>query len=282
MIEPAPAVLRDSIPDPTVLPEGAVGVDAGLTLTKIARRAPDSIELVACETRMVLEAGASVEELAPGAGSAGVTGARGDLLAGNKSIARVQEIEAAACGAIALMASAAPPEFVLALMGTGTAFAAVRNGAVSHLGGTPMGGGSFGAIVRRIEPSMPHREVMDRAANGDRRNADLMVSDAYPGGIGRIGADLTAAHLSKAEGSLDDFLAGLLNMHGENIAQIAAGRALVAGIRNIVLVGGFVHDNPLLAASMIGMGRLFGLAVDVAPHAGFAGAVGAALTATKG
>jgi activator of 2-hydroxyglutaryl-CoA dehydratase len=70
-------------------------------------------------------------------------------------------------------------------------------------------------------------------------------------------------------------------MHGENIAQIAAGRGLVAGIRHVVVAGGFAHDNDALIASMSGMLRLFGVASDVAPHAGFAGAVGAALMAAR-
>jgi type II pantothenate kinase len=165
-------------------------------------------------------------------------------------------------------------------MGTGTAFAAVREGQVTHLGGTPMGGGSFAAIARRVDPTLTYGEMIERAARGDRRNVDLMVSDAYPDGIGRIGGNMTAAHLAKGDGSLADFLAGLLNMHGENIAQIAAGRGLVTEIRRVVLAGGFAHDNDALVASMTGMLRLFGVSCDVAPNAGFAGAIGAALMAS--
>jgi activator of 2-hydroxyglutaryl-CoA dehydratase len=108
-----------------------------------------------------------------------------------------------------------------------------------------------------------------------------MVSDAYPGGIGRIGGEMTAAHLAKADGSIDDVLAALLNLHGENIAQIAAGRGVSVGIRHVVLAGGFAHENDALVASMTAMLRLFGFTSDVAPHAGFAGAVGAALMASK-
>ena len=57
----------------------------------------------------------------------------------------------------------------------------------------------------------------------DRRKVDAMISDIYPDGVGRIGAELTAAHLARGtSGSVDDFLAGLLNLHGESIGQIAA------------------------------------------------------------
>jgi activator of 2-hydroxyglutaryl-CoA dehydratase len=108
-----------------------------------------------------------------------------------------------------------------------------------------------------------------------------MVSDAYPEGIGRIGPDLTAAHLSKAGGSLDDFLAALLNMHGEGIAQIGGQRALLQQIARAVLCGGFVRQNPKLTESISFMAGLFGVNVDVAPQPGFAGAIGAMLLAAE-
>jgi hypothetical protein len=273
----APAVLHEIAAGESLLPEGALGVDAGLTLTKIARWTSRGVELTACETAAMLDGNSIVS----GSSRAGITGARGDRVCddGDGGV-RVQEIEAAAHGARALLTDP-PAEFVLALLGTGTAFAAVRGASIVHLGGTAMGGGSFTAMARRVDPTLTYRAIIERAARGDRRNADLMVSDAYEGGIGRIGGDMTAAHLAKDAGSLDDFLAALMNMHGENIAQIAAGRGLVAGIRNIVLVGGFAHENPPLVESITAMARLFGVTVSRAPHAGFAGAIGAALIACR-
>ena len=121
---------------------------------------------------------------------------------------------------------------------------------------------------------------MQRVAIG--AGVDEMISDVYPDGIGRIGPDLTAAHLAKrGDSSLDDFFAGLLNLHGENIAQIGASRAIIANIRRIVLAGGFVHGNPLLVASITSMAALFGVTVEVAPVPGFVGAIGAAFVAAE-
>jgi activator of 2-hydroxyglutaryl-CoA dehydratase len=114
-----------------------------------------------------------------------------------------------------------------------------------------------------------------------------MVSDAYPEGIGRIGGDMTAAHLAKADrgsggdASIDDVLAALLNLHGENIAQIGASRAIIAQIPRLVLAGGFAHQNAALVGSITAMAGLFGVQAQVAPHPGFAGALGAALVASR-
>jgi type II pantothenate kinase len=281
MNERGDTAIRDAIDQTALLPEEVAGIDAGLTLTKVARRGARGIELTARETASVVGGHTSPHSIIGDAMHIGITGARAEHLADGASVVRVQEIDAAAGGAIALLGDRAPAEFVLALLGTGTAFAAVRDGAVTHLGGTAMGGGSFAGIARRIAPELSYGEMIAGAARGHRRNADVMVSDAYPEGIGRISGDMTAAHLAKAGGSIDDVLAALLNLHGENIAQIAAGRGAAIGIRHVVLAGGFAHENAALVASIAAMLGLFGFTLDVTPHAGFAGAIGAAVAASS-
>ncbi len=266
-----------------LLPDGAVGIDAGMTLTKVVRATGGSIVLEARETRQAMERdGGRMLARAEGA-TAGVTGARAGLLQEAGGATHVQEIEAGARGASALLDSdgrLGSGEFLLALLGTGTAFAAVRGAAVQYLGGTPLGGGSFSGIARRVEPSLAYEQMVAGAERGDRTRVDAMISDAYPEGIGRVRPDQTAAHLVHADaGSLDDFLAGLLNLHGENIAQIAAGRAQAVKMQRIVLVGGFAHNNPRLVTSVTGMAGLFGMAVELTPWPGYAGALGAALAA---
>jgi type II pantothenate kinase len=254
------------------LPVGATGIDAGLTLTKVVRASGGRIDAFAFETGT-----AGATEV--GGGLLGVTGARGSVHAREGAVVS-QEIEAAAIGAKALLAS--DGDFVLALLGTGTAFAAVRGEKVSHLGGTPLGGGSFAGIARRIDGTLTYEAMIAGAARGDRTRADLMVSDAYPEGIGRIGGAMTAAHLAKRDDApVDDVLAALLNLHGENIAQIGASRAIIAQIPRLVLAGGFAHENPALVTSIAAMAGLFGVQTQVAPHPGFAGAVGAALAAAR-
>jgi type II pantothenate kinase len=266
-----------------LLPAGALGVDAGITLTKAARATPAGVAFTALETPAQPTKDVERWLALDTASSIGVTGARASLLAGTG--APVQEIEAGARGARALLESDGrlrEGEFLLALLGTGTAFAAVRGATVRYLGGTPLGGGSFAGIARRIEPSQTYEQLVAGAGRGDRRRVDVMISDVYPGGIGGISPDLTAAHLARTDaGSLDDFLAGLLNLHGENIAQIAAGRAQAVHMTRVVLAGGFAHGNPALVASIASMAALFGLSVETVPWPAYTGALGAALIASE-
>jgi type II pantothenate kinase len=265
-------VIRLTLGDGALLPPGALGVDAGLTLTKLVWRDGDAVEAAAYPTASVSDA------LLPGA-VLGVTGARAAMFE-SRPTAAWSEIDTAVHGVRAL-APEAPAEFLLALLGTGTLFAVVRGDSIAHVGGTALGGGSFTGIAGRMAPDLAYGEMVAGAARGERRNADLLVSDAYPGGIGRIGGDLTAAHLAKHGGSLDDVLASVLNLHGENIAQIAASRALTSRLDTIVLAGGFAQDNAALVTSITAMVGLFGMRTVVSPAPGFAGALGAAMLALR-
>jgi pantothenate kinase len=282
MTQHAHSLHATTITTPGILPPGAVGVDAGMTMTKIARATSDGIEVSAKETDLAPngEGWAALRSLS---GRVGVTGARLGSLAACEGAVVVQEIDAAARGCVALLEAEdrlGDGAFLMALLGTGTAFAAVRDGKATHLGGTALGGGAFAAIARRVAPHVSYDEMIAAAERGDRRNVDQMISDVYPDGIGRIGPDLTAAHLSKrGSESLDDFLAGLLNLHGESIGQIAAGRARMASMNRIVLCGGFIHHNEKLAQSIAHMAGLFGHQVEAVAHPGYAGAIGAALVA---
>ncbi len=274
------------LPAESRLPDGAVGIDAGLTLTKVARAEGRSLRLEARET-VALSRDDEWRALAgaPGRGVVGITGARLGRLRDEARVVEVPEIDAGARGAVALLRSAGrePPDaFVLAVLGTGTAFAAVRGSVATHLGGTPLGGGSFVGVARRVLPGLTYEQMIVGARRGDRRKVDVMIGDVYPAGIGRVRPDLTAVHLALAtRGTLDDFLAGLLNLHGENIGQIAASRARIAGVAHIVLAGGFVHSNPALLSSLTAMIGMFGVSAEVTPSPGFAGAVGAALLAVE-
>lgn len=270
----------DRLPALAGLPEGVIGIDAGITLTKTVRATTSGVELSVVETAR----GASAFAAEAGAPRPGVTGARIGVVGGDAGAIHVQEIEAAARGVIALLevdGRLGDGSFVMALLGTGTAFAAVRDGTATHLGGTALGGGSFTGIARRIDPSLTYEATIAAAERGDRRNVDTMISDVYPDGIGRIGPDLTAAHLTRgASGGIDDFLAGLLNLHGENIGQIVASRATTASMRRVVIAGGFAHNNPRLCDSIAGMVKLFGIETESISAPGYVGALGAALIAS--
>jgi type II pantothenate kinase len=283
-----PHAVHADMLDLPVLPDGAIGIDAGLTLTKVVHATATGVVLDARETRSVFtdRGWTALREAAQSNGHVGVTGAKIAVVPNPAGHVQVDEIEASARGIRALLAATnrtGDGEYLMAMLGTGTAFAIIRgDDVVEHLGGTPLGGGSFAGIAHRVDPSLSYEDMIARAERGERRNVDTMVSDLYPDGIGRISADMTAAHLAqRGQGSLDDFLAGLLNMHAENVAQIAASRARMADLKRVVVGGGFVHNNPTMLDMFVKIAGLFGIAVEAVPAPGYAPAIGAALIAAE-
>lgn len=259
------------------IPAGVQGIDAGMTMTKRVYVTERGVTMSAAPTP---SRPTELDDTAV----CGLTGARALTFSSQRAIS-VAELDAAARGCSALLRASGrrdDDDFVMALMGTGTAFAAVRGGSASHLGGTALGGGSFAGIAYRVAPELTYPEVISAAAAGDRRRADFMVADVYPEGLGRIGPNLTAAHVARrGDVALPDFLAGLLNLHAESIAMIAAGRARMANINRIVFCGGFIHNNQMLTAGLAEMASRFGHEVEVVRMPGYAGAIGAALIASE-
>lgn len=270
-----------------LLPEGAIGIDAGMTLTKVAHATPDGIVLDARETRTVFtdHGWSAMRNAARANGRAGVTGAKIAVVPDPGEHLRVDELEASARGVVALLAAEhrlGDAPFLMAMLGTGTSFAIIRGNEIQHLGGTALGGGSFAGMAHRVDPSLTYESMITRAEHGDRRNVDTMVSDLYPDGIGRVSADMTAAHLAqRGQGSLDDFLAGLLNLHAESIAQIAASRARMADLTRLVVAGGFAHNNNVMMQMFGKIAGMFGISVETVAAPGYAGAIGAALIAAE-
>jgi hypothetical protein len=84
------------LPHPGLIPDGALGIDAGITLTKVARGTATGIVFESGETGPSLERG-TAWLAADKAASIGVTGARASLL--RAAGVPVQEIEAGARGA---------------------------------------------------------------------------------------------------------------------------------------------------------------------------------------
>lgn len=277
--------IEDTIlPNTGLLPEGTVGVDAGMTLTKVAQASQGRLMFEARETRTRVDEDFRLQFEREPRGPVGVTGARLARLRDGGGLVKVQEIEAAARGTRALLRfdDRDDDQFLLVLMGTGTACAAVRGETVSHLGGTAMGGGSFAGIARAIDQGLTYEQMIAGAERGDRCQVDILISDIYPEGIGSVGPNMTASHLARSlECSIDDFLAGLMHLHGENIAQIMAARARVVGLSRLVVVGGFAHNNHSLIDSMSALVSMLGLSLEVPRWPGYAGALGAALVAAE-
>jgi len=266
---------------------GSVGVDIGATLAKIAVRTPELGVRFRLEPAAALEVVASVvAETSPA--RVGLTGGGAGALARRLPFdtARVNEFAAWRAGASALLGAGPDARYLLVSVGTGTSVMLVDGATVLRVGGTPLGGGTLLGLGARLVGRSDFAGLCELALRGDRKRADLMVSDVYPGeGEAPLAADLTAssfARLAPAGGAParpEDLAHALVTMIGENVALIAGGLSAATGAQRIVFAGSTLRENPALRGAIANIVGRFSREPEFLENGEFGGALGALLEA---
>ena len=273
-------------------PQGAVGVDVGATLAKLAIRGPGG------EIRFALEPAADLEAVAEAAmaGSPariGLTGAGASALAGRLAAETTPVNEFAAWGAGAnelLRRDGSHPgeRFLLVSVGTGTSVMLADGMAVQRVGGTALGGGTLVGLASALGAAASFAELAELAVRGDRKSIDLMVSDIYRPGEIALAGDLTAANLGKlahvgdgerGPGFAADLAHALMALIGENVALVCAGLGAALQVRRVVFGGSTLRENPALTEILGNITQATGSHVHFLPNGECAGALGALLLA---
>ncbi len=264
-----------------------VGVDMGATLAKVAFRDGSGAP------RFELSSAAAPAAVAERVRSAqprrvGLTGGGAAALARLLPFdtARVSEFDAWRTGAAALLGAGPDERYLLVSIGTGTSVLLVDAGRVIRVGGTALGGGTLTGLGTRLVGTGDFAALCALAARGDRRRADLRVSDVYPGdGDAPLAADLTASTFARlarpdgAEARAEDLAHALMGMVGENVALIAGGLAAATQVRRMVFAGSTLRGNAALRAVLEDIVRRFGRTPEFLDNGEFGGALGALLVA---
>lgn len=172
-------------------------------------------------------------------------------------------------------------EAIVVSMGTGTAFIhAVRGGAMKHLGGTGVGGGTLMGLSKKLIDADEVDNVLRLAETGDLDRVDLRVRDITPQKLmSDMPDDFTAANFGKLSDMVtrEDLALGILNMIFETIGMLSVFAAQAHGLNKIVLTGN-MSIIPSAARVFSSLSRLFAVDFIVPENAQFAGAIGAALS----
>lgn len=130
-------------------------------------------------------------------------------------------------------------EYLVASIGTGTAFIKCQKGEITHIGGTGVGGGALINLCRKIVPNITFDEINNATDYGDLDNVDLMIKDITKEEIKTLPRDTTAANFGKLniKATNEDIIKGIANMIFESIGVMAALGAKGANIQNIVAIG---------------------------------------------
>lgn len=129
--------------------------------------------------------------------------------------------------------------YIVASIGTGTAFVKCRNKEIEHIGGTGVGGGTLINLCRKIVPNIEFDEINKAIEEGNLENVDLMIKDITKEEIKTLPKDITAANFGKLsnQATKEDIIKGIVNMIFESIGVMSTFAAKGANINNIVAIG---------------------------------------------
>lgn len=271
----------------------AVGVDVGATLAKIVLRTPDAppqFDLIpAPALPSVAERISAAKPVRIGA-TGGGAGELSRLLQNGTVL--VNEFAAWGAGSTALLREQLGQDLgaerhLVVSVGTGTSVMLVDGLSVTRVGGTALGGGTVMGLGSLLTGSPRFSHLAGLAAEGQRQNVDLRVSDIYRPGEIPLAGDLTAANFGKlhrpgaspSEPEKADLAHAIMGLVGENIALICGGLAAATQVRRIVYAGSTLRENPALVEVLREITRAVGREPVFLAQGEHAGALGALLLA---
>jgi hypothetical protein len=184
---------------------------------------------------------------------------------------------------------------VVACIGTGTPFVAVKDASVNfdgiHLGGTGVGGGTFIGLATRMLGVSDPAKVEELAANGNISNVNIMVGDIYKDSpLSDLQNDYTASNFAKsapkAEGipgeapignseeAPEDIAIGIHRLVAEVVGAMAGQLAKYNGFDTVVFCGS-VCDNKIICRTLDDCCKnIYGVKPIYIEHPGFGACYG--------
>ena len=193
---------------------------------------------------------------------------------------KVDEFSASGTGALALSGQ---EQAVVVTMGTGTAFMwAERGGAVRHLCGSGIGGGTLGGLCRKLVGMERFGQIKKLAEQGDLGQVDLTIADITCHSAPTLDPTLTAANFGNLaeDASPADLAAGAVNLVLQAIGTMTVLACQCCDTRTVVLTGSMTTLSQV-KPNFENFEKLYGIHYIVPENATFATAIGAGLCSLK-
>ncbi|KAK8889765.1 hypothetical protein M9Y10_034519 [Tritrichomonas musculus] len=176
--------------------------------------------------------------------------------------------------------------YVIASMGTGTAFTIIRPGEpMRHVGGTGLGGGTLIGLANMILGINDFDQLCKLASQGDSNKLDLLIRDIAGSDYSpTLKADVIASSFAKAayceERPADkDIAAGILSTISFAIGAHVASVCVAEKVSTVVFVGGFLDIDGIISNNLMRSLNLFHpeITLVIPKNYHYMGALGTAL-----
>lgn len=193
---------------------------------------------------------------------------------------RVDEFSASGAGALALSGQSSA---VVVTMGTGTAFMwAEESGAVRHLCGSGIGGGTLGGLCRKLVGMERFGQIKKMAQEGDLSHVDLTIADITCNPAATLDPTLTAANFGNLaeDATSADLAAGAVNLVLQAIGTMTVLACQCCNTKTVVLTGSMTTLDQV-RPNFANFENLYGIHYIIPENATFATAIGAGLCSLR-
>ncbi len=265
-----------------------IGIDIGSTITKVVA-ANDGEVIKAIKTKafdavtsatgalgkMLIENNFNISDIEKiiitGVGASKL---KGDIF-GIKTV-KIDEMTAIGIGGIFLSKS---DNIVIANIGTGTSIIEAKNGKISHIGGTGIGGGTIIGLSKLLLNTTDFDNILEQAALGDIQKVDLLIEDIMESDISFLKGKTTASNFGKMldTAKKEDVATGIVNMVFQVIGVLAVFAAKSRDLQTI-LVTGNGSRNKLGRKILEEIAVMYSIRFDFPADGEYTTAIGAALS----
>ncbi|MDF2040046.1 type II pantothenate kinase [Cytobacillus oceanisediminis] len=229
-----------------------IGIDAGGSLLKMAFEEHGQIHYKSYSIDELYSSMNWLKMTAPDAPIA-LTGGKAEYLQKEffQNARIIPEFESSSIGASYLMKQdgISYENFLLINIGTGTSICLKKEGDISRLSGSGVGGGTLMGLGRLLTGEKDFSKLVSLAGSGKAEHADLMVKDIYSPFDSPLDGSLTASNFGKIKDdqvSKEDKAASLTNMVAETIVLLSTQAAVQHQIDDIIYIGSTLrHNAPL-------------------------------------
>lgn len=170
-------------------------------------------------------------------------------------------------------------------MGTGTALIhAKRDGGMTYLGGTGVGGGTLLGLSKLLVGVDDIVHISEFITEGNLGNVDLKIKDmTAPGTAPVINADMTAANFGNVSdvATKSDVAKGISNLVYETVGMVSIFASRSVGVSDIVLTGNLTRLSSCVAKFEEFNNLGYGVRFIIPELAEFSTVIGCAMSAFK-
>jgi type II pantothenate kinase len=189
---------------------------------------------------------------------------------------RVNEIQAIGIGGMFLSGK---DNIIIINIGTGTAVIDAQPGAISHLGGSGVGGGTILGLAKKLLSLSDFNDIMRLAEQGNLNQVDLLMEDIMDMNLSFLNPESTASNFGKMLDTArnEDMALGILNMVYQVIGVLAVFAAKIKNTDRIIVTGNG-SDNPIGKKVLEVITGLYSVHFEYPPDAAYTTAIGAGLS----